>query len=186
MPHCSVAVQASPQSRVDSRFIMDHFADTLTGWNPANAVTGTSAPVPITSGSLHTPRRPRSSLSQQSSVICDSATPRLAPVHTSAKVTSLPTPTFLTPQRSRYRDGETTPGQHVDRSGTEVGTGPTTPLIPLHFIRKASESPPVRQKEKEKFGAGKRSILGRSASGQNMTLSNPTRSPEKVGDGTGS
>jgi hypothetical protein len=47
-------------------------------------------------------------------------------------------------------------------------------------MRKASESPPVRQKEKEKLGAGRRSILGRSASG---AVAAPSISPEKADNG---
>ena len=34
-------------------------------------------------------------------------------------------------------------------------------LVPLDFIRKASESPPVREREKARLRAGRRSILGR-------------------------
>jgi hypothetical protein len=53
----------------------------------------------------------------------------------------------------------TTPKQGDVPSGQV--SGPASPLVPLHFLRKASESPPVREREKERLGVGRRSILGR-------------------------
>lgn len=50
--------------------------------------------------------------------------------------------------------------QSLTPTGTTVSPGLGPGLIPLQFIRKASESPPVRLKEKERFG-GRRSILGK-------------------------
>lgn len=50
-----------------------------------------------------------------------------------------------------------TPNQSVEGSGS----GPSSPLVPLHFLKKASESPPVREKEKQRIGLGRRSILGK-------------------------
>lgn len=46
-------------------------------------------------------------------------------------------------------------------SNGETGSGPNSPLVPLHFLKKASESPPVREKEKQRIGMGRRSILGK-------------------------
>ena len=40
----------------------------------------------------------------------------------------------------------------------------TNGLSPLHFIRRASDSPPIREKEKAKLRVGRRSVLGREAS----------------------
>jgi hypothetical protein len=56
----------------------------------------------------------------------------------------------ITPQRT-----PTTYDAHGDAS-----TGGSPSLVPLHFIRKASDSPPVREMEKERF-ASRRSILGK-------------------------
>lgn len=151
---------------------------------------GSSTPIPITSASRSTPLRPRSSLSLQPSVTPETSTPRrnleivstpVKSVSGSFKSSSIPHPTFLTPQKSQNPRGSTLRvGDGVADESTNATTGPTTPLVPLHFIRKASESPPIRQKEKEKFGAGKRSILGRSHSGHNvLASSSPTSSPEK-------
>lgn len=53
----------------------------------------------------------------------------------------------------------TTPKQGDAPSGQV--SGPASPLVPLHFLRKASESPPMREREKERLGVGRRSILGR-------------------------
>jgi hypothetical protein len=50
--------------------------------------------------------------------------------------------------------------KHKQKSPGPTGAE-TSPLVPLHFLKKASESPPVREKEKQRIGLGRRSILGK-------------------------
>jgi hypothetical protein len=161
------------------RFLLDHFADSLVGWDPtssglAGIGIGSSTPVPITSASLSTPLQSRTrqgvpgsstkidsvhALSSQKapSTSKDLLTPqkRISDVqHTSSSLT--PEPGLTPGPRS---------GPHaLSPAGSATPTSPL-PLVPLHFMRKASESPPVRQREKEKLGVGRRSILGKSPSG---------------------
>lgn len=97
---------------------------------------GSSLPVSITSGSLAQVMQDQDASTSQ----------------------SLRTSSTLTPVRSVLRvqvDDPLSPATAAGSNGS--------PLLPLHFIRKASESPPVREREKEQLKAGRRSILGKDA-----------------------
>jgi hypothetical protein len=72
--------------------------------------------------------------------------------------------TLQTPLRNRATTNHLSPGSANRRhSSFSPGTltSPGGTLLPVHFMRKASESPPVREREKERLGVGRRSILGR-------------------------
>ena len=60
--------------------------------------------------------------------------------------------TSLSPQKLNYL------------SPLSASSSPGSPLQPLQFIRKASESPPVLQQEKAMLLGGRRSILSREIS----------------------
>lgn len=156
---------------------MDHFADALSGWDPtssglAGIGIGSSTPIPITSASLATPLRPKA---QSTIPTSTSKTPGAleATPRRNNHPASTPSRSIVTPRRDiasidtqttlSLSLSPTTPGPSTLSPMTNGNAG--SPLVPLHFIRKASESPPVRQREKEKLGVGRRSILGRSPSG---------------------
>ena len=151
------------------RFLMDHFADSLVGWDPLlsgqiGIGIGSSTPVPITSALVSTPKKstvkpipPNAKHHHHSDKVNGSIGP------TSTRVDSIDPDEWVTPNKV---------GVHSVHDPPSSGS---SPLVPLHFIRKASESPPARRKEKEKLGLGRRSILGRSPSGN----VNVDSSPEK-------
>lgn len=113
----------------------------------------------------------------------NSATPADAVYRTTIDPASAASPSPTTPMRPKNlatltsdQKSSATPGSAATK--TPISAGPLTPvrtpgsalpgptdhhspgLVPLHFIKKASDSPPVRDKEKERF-AGRRSILGK-------------------------
>lgn len=158
------------------RFLMDHFADSLVGWDPTSSgparigiEIGSSTPVPITSALLFTPLRPRTHALPSSST---KLVPAAADGSSRNGSRDLLTPARATPN-AHHAFSTVTPAQNT---ASPAGSAtPTSPLVPLHFMRKASESPPVRQREKETLGLGRRSILGKSPSGNVMADVSPTK-----------
>jgi hypothetical protein len=75
------------------------------------------------------------------------------------------TPTnLITPIRPRIASSTSTVARTPDQTdGSPQKGGETSgsPLTPLRFIKKASDSPDVRQKEKAILRIGRRSILGK-------------------------
>ena len=71
---------------------------------------------------------------------------------------------LTTPIRPRLGSGTSTvtktPDQ-TDGSPQKGGENSGSPLTPLRFIKRASDSPDVRQKEKASLRIGRRSILGK-------------------------
>jgi len=167
----------------DGRFLQDHFADSFTDWDPSSSGRqacigamgiGSSTPVPITSASLSTPLRPKTSV-EAPTTAHGADTPRqpsdvgLTPGRHPALPRSASDKNLSTPQRYPAN-----PAASPQSASKHAANGPGTPLVPLHFIRKAGESPEVRQMEREKLVTGRRSILGRSHSGNVSSVS-----PEK-------
>jgi hypothetical protein len=138
-----------------SRFLLDHFADAFNSWTSSNTATpdiglvlGSSTPIRITSASL----QPTTTTTTANTPARVSHTPRQSS-------TTLPP---ITPARQSL---PLPPDPHVTPNRSNVSPlNNTSPLMPLHFIRKASESPPVREREKERLKAGRRSILGKEGS----------------------
>ena len=138
------------------RFLLEHFSSSFGSWqaptvdlNSPGIGIGSSKPIHITSASLQTPAK--SHQTSLSAPMTGSTRPSVARKVTPARqaLVADQIDEMLTPVR-----GETSPGAGVSRSEG-------SPLYPLQFMRKASESPPVREKEKERYKAGSRSILGK-------------------------
>ena len=185
---CWRSSRAAPEAK--ARFLQDHFADSFAQWDQfasgANTAIGamgigSATPVPITSASLshHTPLRNKASFTSPMGAH-GALTPRrapdsgLAPGRSAVLPRSSSDKDLVTPQRH-----SASPGTSPLSASKPAESGPGTPLVPLHFMRKASESPEVRQMEREKLVSGKRSILGRSHSGNVLSVS-----PEKNGVGS--
>jgi hypothetical protein len=75
------------------------------------------------------------------------------------------TPTnLITPIRPRIASSTSTIARSPDQTDDSPQKGGETsgsPLTPLRFIKRASDSPDVRQKEKASLRIGRRSILGK-------------------------
>lgn len=154
--------EISSDPNVDSTSLPNHHVptDTLQADSPENTITPASRRASIASHHLSShndspttpirkPNLPRSLSGNPSSF------PRL-PRSNSGTVPLSRSSSFYSPLQSPK-----TP--HI---GTADGAanGPTSPLVPLHFLKKASESPPVREREKQRIGVGRRSILGKEGS----------------------
>lgn len=148
---------------------MDHFADTFTTWLPPPGAAsmegiGSDSPIPITSATLaaNTPVKAYRSIPLSATRSVSRTTPAKSSYATTPSRQSLPLPSgkpfdVVTPTKNHPEPGVLSP------------SSPASPLVPLHFIKKASESPPMREKEKERLKAGRRSILGRSTSGSGLS-----------------
>ena len=142
--------------RTIARFLLDHFADALAYWQkpgliPLSHDADVDLPVPTSNmftchSGISTPTRTTASSLARS----DSSTPvrQILPSPTNDDQLS---PVYSTPTDRRH-------------SSLSVSSGRNDGLFPFDFIRKASESPPVREREKVKLRAGRRSILGREGS----------------------
>ena len=163
------------------RFLLDHFTPmTWTGpeggLKPSTSTSVLATPDPVQTQDTFDPPLPV--LADTSGAI-DAANPGTdAPSAQTGPWTQSPSP--LTPVRSKQytphlsvRSKNSSPSERTPMSaglltplrtpkglGHVQGESPSAGLVPLHFIRKASNSPPVREKEKERF-AGRRSILGK-------------------------
>ncbi|KAK4689278.1 hypothetical protein P7C73_g815, partial [Tremellales sp. Uapishka_1] len=119
-----------------SKFLLDHFADMLGQWQ-----------TPLDDQTTTTPYN-----SHLPVPITSTSLAAVTPMKSST-----PTSDFLSP----HPESSTT-NRSRRRSSLSPGvSSPGSPLVPLHFIKKASDSPPVREREKERLQAGRRSILGR-------------------------
>lgn len=147
---------------------MDHFADTFTTWLPPPGTAmegiGSDSPIPITSATLaaNTPVKAYRSIPMSATRSVSRTTPAKSGYTTTPARQSLPLPSsnafdIVTPTKTQRESSLLSP------------SSPASPLVPLHFIKKASESPPMREKEKERLKAGRRSILGRSTSGSGLS-----------------
>lgn len=70
----------------------------------------------------------------------------------------------VTPVRSRVTSTASNLAASPDRndlSPRQAGETDSSPLTPLRFIKRASDSPDMRKKEKASLGIGRRSILGK-------------------------
>lgn len=174
-----------------TRFLLDHFAETVASFRPFDADTGVldlpaSAPVTATESLLNPhaddqPDRPEGG--DQPAQVAVGATPARAPL-TSRRPNATPSSTSLdktnsasslrttsqrheTPTRA-HQASLTTHNHHASPSPSKLPSsspsGVGSPLLPLQFIRRASDSHPVREKEKDRFGA-RRSVLGREGGG---------------------
>ncbi|TXT08968.1 hypothetical protein VHUM_02442 [Vanrija humicola] len=108
-----------------SRYLLDHFADAL-GETPEDGEWQT-APIAITSATLAATTALSASLSSS-----HGTRNHAPPAATPNRRVSAPLPTGGSPPSA---------------------PGPGSPLVPLQFIRKASESPRVREKERERIRA---------------------------------
>lgn len=125
-----------------SRYLLDHFADELEPDAPAEEWN--TAPVTITSAPLQdaNPSSSASTSASTSTSATSTATSRPRAPYTPARV-SLPafhSPDVATPLP--LRASSLSPEK-------QPGSGPGSPLVPLNFIRKASESPGMRDRERE-------------------------------------
>ncbi|KAL7421930.1 hypothetical protein Q5752_003702 [Cryptotrichosporon argae] len=124
--------------------------------------------------------------------------PALAPTRTAAR-TSLPLPaaaSTVTPPRTPRDSLSTHPrphsaspspaaaARHSPATAAATAAGGASPLVPLHFIRRASESPSVRDKERDALRASRRGTLGKSTSGSVLALGG-VREGEAGGKGGG-
>lgn len=166
------------------RFLMDHFAQMA--WNePEDAICAESPVTPSVIGSATMPSDPvNNSPPHDAGFITDKAGPKPAPSPSTplrakpygllANSTANTQPATLV-GRTPTSIGPTTPLRTPTAVDAALGHGGSPGLVPLHFIRKASDSPPVREKEKERF-AGRRNILGKGTPG-----GTPTRVEEEAG-----
>ncbi|WOO81131.1 uncharacterized protein LOC62_03G004664 [Vanrija pseudolonga] len=139
-----------------SRYLLDHFADAL-GETPedvdklkhqhAPAGTGEwqTAPIAITSATLAATTALSASLSASRGSDGSPRTPGRASL-----------PLFPTDGSPHHVPAAATPDRRVSAplpsgSSPPSAPGPGSPLVPLQFIRKASESPSVREKERERI-----------------------------------
>lgn len=73
---------------------------------------------------------------------------------------------YVTPPKSSMSTSQSTSPAGVLSPRSPLTPGSVSPLVPLQFIKKAGDSPPVWLKEKERLHTGRRSILGKQASPQ--------------------
>lgn len=149
-----------------SRYLLDHFDEveaTEGGeWNTSPVVVtstslkaSTGSKTPASSSSVRTGKKPSMPSSSSSTALTRTRTGASA----SSSGSSRPVP--YTPARASLPaqfqfqfqlspDNATTPLPiRASSHSPEKATGPGSPLIPLQFLRKASESPSVRDKERE-------------------------------------
>ncbi|WWC89179.1 uncharacterized protein L201_004097 [Kwoniella dendrophila CBS 6074] len=174
-----------------SKFLLDHFAEAVGAWQkpfngsisvgspsirPALSTSSSSSsllnpklPFPTTSASLSYTGRPLPPSQSSSSLasIASSKSDR-TPI---SRVVDLPNvhQDYLSPEKAPKantsyklvsRPHTPQPAQSLNQTSPS-GTG--SPLSAFQFMRRASENPSVREKEKERFH-GKRSILGKESS----------------------
>ncbi|WWC94351.1 hypothetical protein V866_001193 [Kwoniella sp. B9012] len=169
-----------------SKFLLDHFADAVNSWQTPfgeahltrqsfisasssnSSLFGSDLPKPITSASLSSQYMGRpvpTSYSHSSLASIASSSSEKTP---SNKPIALPNTeeNYLSPEKfPRSTSDQNLPSQpHTPNSARKLSTtspsGPGSPLTAFQFMRKASESPSIREKEKERFH-GRRSILGK-------------------------
>ena len=168
----------------ESRFLLEHFAQMA--WDePEDAICAESPMTPSVIGSATSRSDPVNNLPPHGAgLITDKAEPKPAPSPSTPlrdkpygllanSTTKTQSSTLV--GRTPTSIGPTTPLRTSTAVDAALGHGGSPGLVPLHFIRKASDSPPVREKEKERF-AGRRNILGKGTPG-----GTPTRVEEEAG-----
>nr|XP_031863414.1 uncharacterized protein CI109_001290 [Kwoniella shandongensis]KAA5530486.1 hypothetical protein CI109_001290 [Kwoniella shandongensis] len=154
-----------------SKFLLDHFAGAIGSMQtpfdslPLDSSTTTSyasnAPVLITSASLSSFQNGLSKsipISISNSSLASIESSKKTPIRKDIPLPETPN-NHLSPDKARHLSPHT-PGSNVHSTPATSGS----PLVAFKFMRKASESPTLREKEKERF-VGRRSILGKERAG---------------------
>ncbi|KAK8864540.1 hypothetical protein IAR55_001790 [Kwoniella newhampshirensis] len=142
-----------------SKFLLDHFAEAIGSWQtPFDQLSNDL--VPVTSASLTSQNHQSvpASLAASSLPSTDET-----PVYSEIPFPHTPGNQHLSPDKVASPH---TPSSHGKTQTALLDSGGAngSPLIAFQFIKRASESPTMREKEKEKF-IGRRSILGREREG---------------------